>query len=245
MELYERIRLQNLFEFLDPSFTDILLDAGCGGGVYTKHLAEVSTVIAADISKKALGNAKSDLSKFSKRIHFVLCDIEYLPIRGKSVDKIASIDALEHIPSVEAFLGEAARISKSNGRILIITACGKNKLTLEHMLQPFLGKLINSIRLKFGHISIFNTEQLCNLLEPNFQIIRIQYMHHWFGWSLIFLWNLSSLNLTEDCSKLPAFKNPFMSALTQMLWLVLAWEHKLLKNASSGSEICISARKKR
>lgn len=31
--LYERIRLQNIFEFLTPKYVDIILDAGCGGGL--------------------------------------------------------------------------------------------------------------------------------------------------------------------------------------------------------------------
>ena len=70
--------------------------------------------------------------------------------------------------AVKAFLREMARASKPRGIISIIIACGKNKFTLEYMLEPSLGKFIDSICLKFGHIHTFGTENLCELLKPYF-----------------------------------------------------------------------------
>lgn len=69
-------------------------------GTYTRYLAEASTVIAIDISRNALENVKTVLSDFSERIHFIVCDNEHLPIRDNSVDKIASINVIEHIVDV-------------------------------------------------------------------------------------------------------------------------------------------------
>jgi len=45
MELYERIRLETLFKFLEPKPNEVFLDAGCGGGFYTRYIAEVAIVL--------------------------------------------------------------------------------------------------------------------------------------------------------------------------------------------------------
>lgn len=243
--LYERIHLQNIFEFLTPKYVDIILDARCEGGTYTKYLAEASTVIAIDISRNALENAKIVLSDFSERIDFIVCDNGHLPIRDNSVDKIASIDVIEHIVDVQISLKEMGRVSKSGGKIVIFTACGENKFTLENMLEPILSKLINLIRLKFGHIHVFSFHELCRLLEPYFAVKEIYYRHHWLGWSVKFLWDISTLKSPESHSQLPALKNPFLSALSRILWYMLKIEYKLLKRVSTRSEIIINAYSKK
>jgi len=246
MELYEQIRLETLFEFLEPKPNEVFLDAGCGGCIYTRYVAKVSTVIATDISKRGLKSAKKELGESSMRIHFIVCDNESLPIKGESIDKTINIDTLEHIANVEAFLREAYRISKSNGKFSIFTACGRNRLTLEYILKPLpvLGHFIERIRSKFGHINIFTTQQLRELIEPDFTIVRILYMHHWLGWFLKFLWDIKNINLTEDCSKLPGFNKGILATLSQVLWRTLEIEYKVFKNVSLGTEININAFKR-
>lgn len=246
MELYERIRLQNLFEILTPKPTDIFLDAGCGGCIYTKQIADISTVVAADISRRGLKIAKEELTGFSARIHFVVCDNESLPLSDESVDKIVTIDTLEHMRDVKAFFEEAKRLLKPKGKISIFTACGKNKFTLEHILKPFpvLGRLIEAVRSKFGHINIFTTQYLRDLVEPDFEIMRIRYMHHWFGWLFKFLWDIRNIDSTKDCSKLPKFKNEISATFSQVIWQALKIEYKIFKKFGSGSEIMLHATKK-
>jgi ubiquinone/menaquinone biosynthesis C-methylase UbiE len=242
-DFYERIRLQNIFEFLFPAKSDIVLDAGSGGGTYAKQLATKSAVIATDISKQALLNAKESLSK-SINVNYIVCANEYLPLRGQSINKIACVDVLEHSASVDGFIAEMARVLSPCGRISIFTACGNNKNTLENILKPALEKLIMFIRLKFGHTHIFSTEELEQILEPKFKIVKIQYMHHWLGWFIKFVWDISKTDSSEDCSQMPTFKNPFYFALSQALWLVLKGEYYLLKNVNTGTEINVNALRK-
>ena len=73
VNLCERIRLQNLFGFLAPESTDVLLNAGSGGGTYTKRLVKISTAIATDISNEARENAKRASSKSSEQVYYVAC----------------------------------------------------------------------------------------------------------------------------------------------------------------------------
>jgi len=242
--LYERIRVQNLLEFLVPESTDIILDAGCGGGTYTKILSRTSTVISVDLSKEATRNAKENLRQ-SKNVFFIVSDVERLPIRGKSLDKIMCVDVIEHIANVEESLREMARVLKPFGKISIFTACGDNKFSLEYILKPTLGRLINLIRLKMGHIQIFSTPSLRKLLESNFIIINIQYMHHWVGWFLKFLWDLFHLNSSESYYSSYSFNESILSIFSRALWSILDVEYKLLKKKSSGSEIIINAIKKK
>lgn len=76
---YELIRLQNLIEFLAPKSTVVVLDAGCGGGAYTKILPKTSTIIALDLSKGAIKNAKENLQ--SANIFFIVADVGHLRLR--------------------------------------------------------------------------------------------------------------------------------------------------------------------
>jgi ubiquinone/menaquinone biosynthesis C-methylase UbiE len=245
MELYEKIRLESLFEFLEPNPNEVFLDAGCGGGFYTRYLAKVTTVIAADISRRGLKSAKEELGETS-RIHFIVCDTEALPIKDGAIDKIINIDTLEHIANVEAFLREASRVTKSKGKISLFTACGRNRLTLEYILKPLpvLGQFIEKIRAKFGHINIFTTQQLHELMEPNFTVVKIRYMHHWLGWLFKFLWDIKNINLTEDCSKLPELNKGVIATLSQVLWQTLEIEYNIFKKTSSGTEINVNACKR-
>lgn len=191
-------------------------------------------------------SAKEELEEISSRVHFIVCDNEALPLKDEAVDKVINIDTLEHIAKPEAFLREAGRVSKPNGKISIFTACGRNRLTLEYILKPLpvLGRFIEGIRAKFGHINIFTTQELRELMEPDFTIVKIRYMHHWLGWLVKFLWDIKNINLTEDCSKLPEMNKGVLATLSQVLWQTLEIEYKVFQNVSSGTEININACKR-
>ncbi len=246
LQLYEQIRLRNVFEFLQPKAGDVFLDAGCGGCIYSRYVAKVSDVVAADISKRGLENAKLDLSRVSSRMHLIVCDNEYLPLRDKSVNKVLSIDTMEHVADPRLFLKELRRVSNSEAKLLLFAACGKNKMTLENLLThfPTAGNFIERIRFKFGHLNVFTTEQLVGLLEPDFAVVRVGYMHHWIGWLFKFLWDIRNLDSVEDCGILPQFQDGVFGSLSKILWRVLAIEHRILKSVNLGTEVKISAVKK-
>lgn len=47
--------------------------------------------------------------------------------------------------------------------------------------------------------------------------------------------------LADARARLPAFKNPILSTLSRVLWLMFEAEYKLLKDVSSGCEIIVNA----
>ena len=193
-----------------------------------------------DVSTNAVKTAKQSLICESN-VFFIVCDLEHLPIRDMSVDKVACIDVLEHVERPQKAVSEMSRVLRSDGQMLLFTACGENRLTLEYMLRPFFGKLINSIRSTLGHVSIFTTQSLQRMLSQDFMIARIEYMHHWIGSLLKFCWDAAHINSLEGHqSQLEASG----SSLSRILWLPLEAEYELLKSRNLGTEIVVDAIKK-
>lgn len=238
---YEIARVQYIQDFLDEGSGTTVLDAGCGGGTYTSFLVEASPLIATDISFSAVNAAKQNLRLYDN-VFFVVCDLTHLPFRDAAVDKVACIDVLEHVEEPQKALDEMSRVLRSGGQMLLFTACGENKLTLEHILKPLFGRLINSIRSRFGHVSIFTTAGIREMLSRDFLINRIEYMHHWAGWLLKFFWDVKHMNSLESHQ---ALLEQTGSSLSRILWLPLEAEFRFFRSRSIGTEAAVKATKKR
>jgi len=234
---YEAVRFRHISSFLAVDSRDTVLDVGCGGGTYTCTLARAHWLIAIDVSSSAIKNVKQRLVS-EDNVFFVVCDLEHLPIRNAVVNKVACIDVLEHVGEPQKAVDEMSRVLCSHGKMLLATACGENKLTLEYMLRPFLGKFINSIRSMFGHVSIFTTQDIRRMLSKDFKIDHVEYMHHWGGWLFKFFWDINHINSPKGHQS--QFE-PSSSSLSRMLWLPLEAEYKLFKYRSLGSEIIVDA----
>ena len=237
---YEVVRFRHLLNFLETGSKEIVLDAGCGGGTYTNALAKAMVLIAVDFSSNAIRNAKQK-SIPNENVFFIVCDLEQLPIRDNAIDKVASIDVLEHIERPQRVVDEISRVLSSHGQMLLFTAVGENRLTLEFMLKPFLGKIIKSIRSTLGHVSIFTTQGICSMLSKEFTINHIEYMHHWVGWLLKIFWDATHLNSREG------HQSPFelsSSVFSRLLWMPLEAEYNIFKDYSLGTEIILKATKK-
>lgn len=238
---YEVVRFRHILEFLGTESRNTVLDVGCGGGTYTRILARAQLVIAVDVSSNAVKTAKQSLL-WKGNVFFVVCDLEHLPIRDMAVDKVACIDVLEHVERPQKAVNEMSRVLRSNGKMLLFTACGENKFTLEYMLRPFFGKLINSIRSTLGHVSIFTTQSIRKMLSQDFMITRIEYMHHWAGWLFKFCWDATHMNSLESHQSQFEVSG---STFSRILWLPFEAEYQLFKSRSLGTEIIVDATKKK
>lgn len=194
---YEIIRVAHISGFLQPETGNVVLEVGCGGGTYTSFLARARCVIAVDVSFNAVKETKQNLDRGSN-VFFVVCDAAHLPLKDMAADRLASIDVLEHLEQPQKAVDEMSRVLRPQGRMLLFTACGENKLTLEYMLRPFLHGLINSIRSTLGHVNVFTTEIVGEMLSRDFIVVRIEYIHHWAGWLFKFLWDTIHLNSPES-----------------------------------------------
>lgn len=102
-----------LFNILLPFINgDIVLDAGCGTGYFSKKWKSIGKkVIALDLSLLMLINAQ----KKETAIGYIEGDIECLPIKDKSVDFCFSNLAIQWCGSIYKALSELYRITKKGG----------------------------------------------------------------------------------------------------------------------------------
>jgi len=101
---------------LNVSSEEKILDIGCGIGDYTKEIYKINQkVIGLD---RDVEEAKRNSSAFFQKHD---CN-NPLPFPDNSIDKIVSVNLIEHLHNFEYFLGECRRVLKKGGKIGITTA---------------------------------------------------------------------------------------------------------------------------
>jgi ubiquinone/menaquinone biosynthesis C-methylase UbiE len=118
--LVRKYEAELLLNLLGPRPGEIILDAGCGTGVFTLDiLAFGARVIGLDISLPMLGRARKKAGDYPLRI--VLGDMLHLPFPESSFDRIVSVTALEFIEDGQGVIGELFRVTKRGGSIVVAT----------------------------------------------------------------------------------------------------------------------------
>jgi len=96
-----------------------VLDAGCGGGLVAKGLAEAGAVVTGlDLSPACLHVARRAVPD---RFLPVAGRMERLPLASRSFDAVVAADVLEHIPDLPAAVEEIARVLRPGGSFLYDT----------------------------------------------------------------------------------------------------------------------------
>lgn len=97
-------------------------DLGCGEGYLTVEVARwAKRVIAIDRSPAVLGRAKAlALRRRAKNIVWKKGDLQRVPLADKSVDLALLSQALHHAADPARAAGEAARILRPDGRVLVL-----------------------------------------------------------------------------------------------------------------------------
>jgi ubiquinone/menaquinone biosynthesis C-methylase UbiE len=109
-----------ILDLLNPKGNDIILDAGCGTGVFTLDiLASGSRMIGLDISLPMLMRAGEKLK--GHPFQMVLADMLNLPFSESSFDKVVSITTLEFIEDAKGVVEELFRVTKRGGCIVLAT----------------------------------------------------------------------------------------------------------------------------
>jgi ubiquinone/menaquinone biosynthesis C-methylase UbiE len=118
--LVRRYETELILNLLSPKQGEILLDAGCGTGIFTLDiLSSGSKVIGLDLSLPMLMRAEKKLKGYP--LQMVLADMLKLPFSECSFDKVVSVTALEFIEDGRAAVSELFRVTKRGGRIVVAT----------------------------------------------------------------------------------------------------------------------------
>ena len=110
---------------IQPS--DVAVDLGCGVGDYTQAIG--------NLTKQVKGfdlNVEAARRKYPGLLFLELDFTKEIPLPASSVDKIISINTIEHLLDYEFFLKECRRILKPGGLIALSTA---NKSFILHDLH--------------------------------------------------------------------------------------------------------------
>ena len=98
-----------------PDERGLVLDLGCGTGLYTERLRSMGfDVISLDYSMEMLRVAKKKIAG-----EFIRGDAVSLPFRDSSFDGIVAITSFEFFPDPEKAIEEMKRVTKSGGFIIV------------------------------------------------------------------------------------------------------------------------------
>lgn len=118
--LVRKYETELILNLLSPKGGEIILDAGCGTGIFTLDiLSSGSKVIGLDLSLPMLMRAEKKLKRYP--VQMVLADMLHLPFPESSFDKVVSVTALEFIEDGKAAVGELFRVTKGGGCIVVAT----------------------------------------------------------------------------------------------------------------------------
>jgi len=118
--LVKKYETELILNLLSPKQDEIILDAGCGTGIFTLDiLSSGSKVIGLDLSLPMLRRAEKKLKGYPFQI--VLADMLHLPFPEIFFDKVVSVTALEFIEDGKAAVDELFRVTKRGGRVVVAT----------------------------------------------------------------------------------------------------------------------------
>jgi ubiquinone/menaquinone biosynthesis C-methylase UbiE len=117
--LIKHYELELVMNLLKPGQGELILDAGCGTGMFTSDIIESgASVIGLDVSRPML---KKAVYNMEYRFSCVCSDMLNLPFENNAFDKAISITAIEFIKNARQALGELERVTKPGGAIVVAT----------------------------------------------------------------------------------------------------------------------------
>jgi len=145
-----------LLRYLNPNKGEKILDMGCSRGFYVRKVEEYTdSVIGVDISESSLKDAVSTRVRYG--------DVTSLDFETDSFDKIYSLHTIEHIPDLERFFSEMARVLRPGGKAVVVYPWEPFRglqamvAALRQYKNPFMSRKI--------HLHRLNPEKVQQLVE--------------------------------------------------------------------------------
>ena len=107
---------------LSAKGTGLLLDIGCGPGVYTKDLLELGwKVTGMDLSRHMIREAQAASARAvsANRAIFATGNVTRLPFRSSSFDCVLCIGVISYVDDIHVALSEISRVLRPSGTAII------------------------------------------------------------------------------------------------------------------------------
>jgi ubiquinone/menaquinone biosynthesis C-methylase UbiE len=118
--LVKKYEAELILDLLKPGPGEIILDAGCGTGLFTVDILSFNShVVGIDVSLPMLMRATQKTRGYD--FQTVLADMSHLPFSENVFDKVISVTALEFIEDAKGALKELFRVTRRGGCIVVAT----------------------------------------------------------------------------------------------------------------------------
>jgi len=118
--LVKKYETDLLLEMVQPREEEIILDVGCGTGVFTRDiLLRGARVVGLDVSFPMLLQAEKKIS--DQPFAAIAGDMASLPFADGSYDKVYSMTALEFVADAARAVAELNRVARSGATIVLTT----------------------------------------------------------------------------------------------------------------------------
>lgn len=117
IKVYESDLLRKL---LAPRSGEMILDVGCGTGIFTQDiLASGAVITGVDLSGKMLRGAVARLG--TAHFQAACADMTVLPFTDETFDRVFSVTAVEFVPDISRAVEELNRVTRKGGTIVMAT----------------------------------------------------------------------------------------------------------------------------
>ncbi len=162
--LVKKFESELLLSLLRPGPEELVLDAGCGTGIFTLDILSFGPrVIGVDLSLPMLLRAAEKTKAYPFGGDFA--DMTRLPFPENAFDKVVSVTALEFIQDGEGAVKELFRVTKKGGLIVVATL---------NSLSPWADR--RRAEAKKGHAlfkkAIFRSPEELRVLAPVSGVVR-------------------------------------------------------------------------
>jgi ubiquinone/menaquinone biosynthesis C-methylase UbiE len=241
-------RARLIFENLDLSCGQKILDAGCGRGFYLKSLLQLqptAQIYGVDLNVRYLQSALKIIG--GEKVTLVEADLTKLPFKDKFFDRIIASEILEHIKDDQKAIREIYRVLKPGGLILISVPCS-NYPFLWDPVNWFLERVFDwhipaniwwLAGLWADHVRLYRYDELAEKLsKAGFKIEQSWNSTRWCWPFSHFLFYGIGKNLVEK-GFFPKF-NRFVSSKQSFVNKVALFPLRLIDrlNGSSGKNTC-------
>jgi ubiquinone/menaquinone biosynthesis C-methylase UbiE len=141
----------------------LVLDAGCGTGLFFDYVAhEARTIVGLDVSKKMLLEAKRHADNF-QNVNLILADADNMPLKERVFRNVFAFTLLQNMPSPAKTLSEIKRVANRNA-IIVVTGM-KKAFTLKEFEKLLRNAGLKVVSLKHEGLKCFVAVCVFDLLH--------------------------------------------------------------------------------